>query len=291
MKHRHLSRTLAPVLALIATAASGAVGDGDTGRARTSDEAILQRQAPASQPEPVTPARPAPPSMLAILAHPDDEITIAPVLSRVARSGGEVTLVFATSGDAGPGSSELARGEELAQLREKEGRCAAFALGLDEPVFWKLGDGELATMARADDSAAKRALAQTREAILAAKPEVVVTWGPDGGYGHADHRMISALVTQVVAEMGLDRPDLLYAAFPQVEPGVLPGFDSWATTSPDLLTDRIRYKSADLGATQDALNCYQTQFPAAVREGLIPLLHQEVWQGVIHFRLAFPATP
>ena len=30
------------------------------------------------------PARAAPPSVLAILAHPDDEITIAPVLARIA---------------------------------------------------------------------------------------------------------------------------------------------------------------------------------------------------------------
>ena len=153
------------------------------------------------------PARAAPPSVLAILAHPDDEITIAPVLSRIARSGGEVTLIYATSGDAGPGSSGLADPIAIAKLREKEGRCAAFALGLDEPTFWDLGDGELATMAPAPDSAAKRALDKIRTAIAKAQPEVVMTWGPDGGYGHADHRMVSALVTQSVASMGPNRPD------------------------------------------------------------------------------------
>lgn len=236
------------------------------------------------------PARAAPPSVLAILAHPDDEITIAPVLARIARSGGEVTLIYATSGDAGPGSSGLENAGEIAKLREKEGRCAAFALGLEEPTFWNLGDGQLAIMARAPDSAAKRALDNIRAALAEAQPEVVMTWGPDGGYGHTDHRMISALVTQAVAEMGQRRPDLLYAAFPQVEAGVMPGFENWATTAPELLTDRIRYEAEDLAATETALRCYESQFPASARQGLVRLLHTQVWQGAAHFRMAFPAA-
>ncbi|MEO0698802.1 MAG: PIG-L family deacetylase, partial [Pseudomonadota bacterium] len=100
---------------------------------------------------PEAPARSSPPGVLVILAHPDDEITIAPVLTRIARDGGKVTLIFATSGSAGPGISGMAPGEDLARLREDEGRCAAFALGLDEPIFWQLGDGELATLARVPD--------------------------------------------------------------------------------------------------------------------------------------------
>jgi LmbE family N-acetylglucosaminyl deacetylase len=237
------------------------------------------------------PARPTPPSALAILAHPDDEITIAPVLARIARDGGKVTLVYATSGDAGPGSSGLEEADAIGAMREKEGRCAAFALGIDEPVFWDLGDGALATMARSPESAARRALDKTREAIIEARPDVILTWGPDGGYGHADHRMISAIVTQAVAEMGTTRPDLLYAAFPQVEPGVLPGFESWATTAPDLLTDSVRYEAPDLEAARDAMRCYESQFPLPARQGLVQLLHEQVWQGAIRFRMAFEQTP
>ncbi|MEO0591008.1 MAG: PIG-L family deacetylase, partial [Pseudomonadota bacterium] len=245
---------------------------------------------PTSQPGksvPEAPARSSPPGVLVILAHPDDEITIAPVLTRIARDGGKVTLIFATSGSAGPGISGMAPGEDLARLREDEGRCAAFALGLDEPIFWQLGDGELATLARVPDSAARRALALTSEAIAQTKPDVVMTWGPDGGYGHADHRMISAIVTQVVAGMGTGRPDLLYTAFPQLEEGALPQFESWAGTHPSLLTDRIRYRSEDLAPASAALDCYTSQFPPAARQGLIELLHESVWQGVVHFRLAF----
>ncbi|MEM7702746.1 MAG: PIG-L family deacetylase [Pseudomonadota bacterium] len=233
-------------------------------------------------------ARSAPPSVLAILAHPDDEITIAPVLARIAREGGKVTLIYATSGDAGPGSSGLERQEAIAEMREKEGRCAAFALGLEEPVYWNLGDGALATMARAPDSAAQMALALTSEAISEAQPNAILTWGPDGGYGHADHRTISAIVTQAVASLGPDRPELLYAAFPQIADGVLPGFESWATTADDLITDTIRYKPEDLNATETAVRCYESQFPLPARQGLVRLLHERVWGGRVHFRAAFP---
>ncbi|MEM9085578.1 MAG: PIG-L family deacetylase [Pseudomonadota bacterium] len=250
--------------------------------------ALLAPLAVKAQDESAAPARPAPPSILAILAHPDDEITIAPVLARVARGGGTVTLIYATSGDAGPGSSELEDSEEIAKLRESEGRCAAYALGLEEPVFWQLGDGALATLARAPDSAAKRALALTSEAIRETKPDVIMTWGPDGGYGHADHRMISAIVTQAAAELGPGRPDVLYAAFPLLEEDTLPQFEDWATTSDDLLTDRIRYEEPDLQATENALQCYESQFPLPARQSLTQLLHEQVWQGDIRFRAAFP---
>jgi len=245
---------------------------------------------PLAQPpgSPRIKARSAPPSILAILAHPDDEITIAPILARVAREGGSVTLIYATSGDAGPGSSGLERTQAIAEMREKEGRCSAFALGLEDPIFWQLGDGTLASMARAPDSAAKQAIALTQKAIDEANPDVIMTWGPDGGYGHADHRMISAIVTQALADRGSGRPELLYAAFPQGGGDALPGFENWATTAPDLITDTIRYKAVDLNATETAVRCYVSQFPAPARQGLVALLHDQIWQGRIHFRMAFP---
>ncbi|MDY7097534.1 MAG: PIG-L family deacetylase [Pseudomonadota bacterium] len=228
------------------------------------------------------------PSVLIILAHPDDEIMLGPVIYRFAREGGDVRVIFATSGDAGPGISGMEPGQELAEARENEARCAAFALGIDEPEFWKLGDGTLATNARADRSSAKQALGMIAEAIALTKPDVVMTWGPDGGYGHADHRTISALVTQVIGSMTKRRPDLLYTAIPQTDEDALPEFESWAATHPDLLTDRIRYEPVDLNAAQAALSCYQSQFSESERAALIPMLHRQVWRGALHFRLAFP---
>jgi len=230
-----------------------------------------------------------PPKVLVIVAHPDDEIIFAPVLSRTAREGGETTLVFATSGDVGPGYSGLEPGAELGKLREDESRCAAFALGLSEPIFWNLGDGKLAEMARAPDSAFRDMQARIHDLIETAKPDVVMTWGPDGGYGHTDHRMVSNAVTQVVQNMGEDRPDLLYSVLPAGEELAIPGFESWATVHPSLVTDRLRYEFADLEATRTAIDCYVSQFDETARSFLPGLLHEKVWNGAVFFRLAFPS--
>ncbi|MFL0354928.1 PIG-L deacetylase family protein [Erythrobacter sp. GH1-10] len=231
-----------------------------------------------------------PPSVLAIFAHPDDEITVSPVLSRIAREGGTVTIVFATSGDAGPGSSGFEPGQALANLREREALCAALALGLDDPLFWKLGDGTLSTMARAPDSPARQLAGRITDIIAITRPEVIMTWGPDGGYGHADHRMVSAAVTQVVQQMGHDRPELLYTAIPDGSGSELGGFEGWATIHPSLVTDRLRYTPLDLQNASSALDCYESQFSDEIRASLIPMLHESVWRGAVFFRLAFPHT-
>jgi len=238
--------------------------------------------------EPTTrPAQPLP-SILAILAHPDDEITIAPVLARAARDGGEVTLVFATSGDAGPGVSGMEPGAALAALREEEARCSAFALGVAEPIFWRLGDGKLAELARAPESPARDMAERIASIIAIQKPGIIMTWGPDGGYGHADHRMVSNVVTQVVQAMGVDRPDLLYAALPSGEQVTIPGFENWATVDPLLATDRLQYELPDLDATRSAIDCHTSQFEQSARAMLPELLHQNVWRGAVYFRLALP---
>lgn len=234
------------------------------------------------------------PSVLAILAHPDDELTIAPVLSRIEREGGKVTLVFATSGDAGPGLSELPPGQELASLREDEARCAAFGLGIGEPIFWRFGDGTLADAARNTDATASDFRKRIAQLIDLEEPDIVMSWGPDGGYGHADHRMVSNAVSQVVQGMGEDRPDLLYAAFPlpaDDEANVtLPGFEGWARTHPSLITDRIRYEIQDLDAMQIATGCYVSQFDETARAFLTGMLHDRIWGGAIMFRQAFPGV-
>jgi LmbE family N-acetylglucosaminyl deacetylase len=124
--------------------------------------------------------------------------------------------------------------------------------------------------------------------IAIQKPGIIMTWGPDGGYGHADHRMVSNVVTQVVQAMGVDRPDLLYAALPSGEQVTIPGFENWATVDPLLATDRLQYELPDLDATRSAIDCHTSQFEQSARAMLPELLHQNVWRGAVYFRLALP---
>ena len=231
-----------------------------------------------------------PRTVLVVVAHPDDELFMAPAIAGEARSGSRVIIVYATSGDAGPGVSGMEPGEALAQLRRKEAACAADALGA-VPVFYDLGDGALGQYPRRAGSAAARLRDRLREDILGRRPEVIMTWGPDGGYGHADHRMVSAVTSEIVQALGSDvRPSLLYAAFAE---GRLPEstpLGRWAGTDPELLTVGYSYSDADLASAAAAAQCHETQFDAPSRAGLMPFLAGTVWQGEVRFREAFPVS-
>lgn len=228
-----------------------------------------------------------PRTVLVIVAHPDDELFMAPAIAGEARSGSRVVIVYATSGDAGPGVSGMEQGEALALKRRQEALCAADALGA-APVYLEFGDGMLSTRAGRSNSTAARLREAMREQIFSRRPKIIMTWGPDGGYGHADHRMVSALAAEVVQSLDADvRPDLLYSGIVE---GRMPDetpFGRWAGTSPDLLTVSYSYNEQDLARSTAAAQCHETQFDAASRTALIPFLDQLVWQGQVSFREAF----
>ena len=237
----------------------------------------------------VSAQEPAPQRVVAIVAHPDDEVFVAPALAKLARDGAELTLVFATDGDQGPGVSGMERGAALAALRQLEARCSAGALGAAATHFFGLGDGTLGLGAHQPGSAALRFEARLEELLAEGDYDLVITWGPDGGYGHADHRMVSAITTEIVQRMGDDRPRLLYPGFRTGTLPPVPELQVWATLDPNLLPVKLSYESADLAATHAALQCHKTQFDVAVRSQLVPLFDQTVWGGAVHLRDAFPA--
>lgn len=225
--------------------------------------------------------------VLAVFAHPDDEVVVAPLLARLAREGAYVSVVYATSGDRGTGPGGLEPGAALAALREGEARCAARELGIAEPTFLRLGDATLGVRAHDADSPAERFIAGLRTVMEAQQPDLVLTWGPDGGYGHADHRIVSALTTEVVQAMGEGRPELLY---PGIRAGTLPDrpeMASWAVTAPELLPVAEPYDASDREAANRAVQCHQSQFDAETLAGLVRLFDATIWQGAVHLRPAF----
>lgn len=229
------------------------------------------------------------PAVLAIFAHPDDEIPVGPALADAAGDGAAVTIIYATRGDAGPGVSDFEKGEELAAARTQEARCAASALGAAEPVFLDYGDGTLWEQAQSKDSGATPLETQLRTLIAQYAPSTIITWGPDGGYGHADHRMVSALVSEIV--QGMDSatgiPQLLYPAIPNGTLPPVPEMQRWATTDPSLIDVNAAYDETELAQAAKAVECHATQFDAATRGALVPLFDQSIWQGAVHFREAF----
>ncbi len=120
--------------------------------------------------------------LLAVFAHPDDETVCAGVLARAVANGWEVRVIFATAGDAGADvSGRNLKGAALGKEREREGASALAALGVKRPPsFLGFGDG---TVARSRTQVKERLIKE----LGGLKPDVILTFGPDGFTGHADH--------------------------------------------------------------------------------------------------------
>lgn len=154
-------------------------------------------------------------TLLAIYAHPDDEILGAGgTLAAAVEAGVRVGIVVATRGEAGeiqrPGT---ATPETLPQVREEEMRCSARALGASELIFLDYRDSGMQGSADNDhpDAFIKADPQHVRSRLVAIirrlRPQVVITFEPFGGYGHPDHRAIHGHT--VVALQAAADPDCL----------------------------------------------------------------------------------
>ena len=135
--------------------------------------------------------------LMAILAHPDDEsLGNGGMLAKYAAEGIELHLLVATRGERGwPGKeSEYPGMEALGKLREAEVRAAAEVLGISSVQFLDYIDGELDTAHPAE------AIAKIVGHLRRVRPDVVVTFGQYGGYGHPDHIAISQFTTAALME-------------------------------------------------------------------------------------------
>ena len=142
--------------------------------------------------------------MLLVHAHPDDEtIGNGASMATYAAAGVHVTLVTCTRGEEGevlvPDLAHLAadRDDDLGAHRVGELATAMEALGVRDHRFlggagrWRdsgmMGEPSNATprcfwMADLDEAAAALV-----EVLREVRPQVVLTYDPDGGYGHPDH--------------------------------------------------------------------------------------------------------
>jgi len=232
-------------------------------------------------------------SILACFAHPDDEsFAVGGTLAHYAAQGAEVTLVCATRGEAGKiADPVMASPENLGEVRERELRCAAEALGISRVEFLGYRDSG---MEGSDDNNDPRAYVMAdRDEVIASlvgfirelRPEVVITFDPEGAYGHPDH---IAIHHQTVAAVAAARDDTRY---PQAGPAWAPrrlfftaisrtrftemrhrlekmGVDTSAFDRPDMpiigqeddeidVTMDVR---ATVEAKRAALRCHATQF-------------------------------
>src|SRR5262245_54004629 len=129
-----------------------------------------------------------PRTLMGVLAHPDDEaLGFGGTFAKYAAEGVETVLVTATRGERGWTGDPLAYpgAWELGRIRERELNRAAAALGIGRVTLLDEMDGEL------DRCDSALVVARIAAEIRRSRPDVVVTFGPDGAYGHPDHIAIS----------------------------------------------------------------------------------------------------
>jgi len=158
----------------------------------------------------------APPRLLLVHAHPDDEsLWTGGTIARYAASGVHVTVVTCTLGEEGEiipsGLRELAAdaADQLGGYRVAELRSACAALGVTDHRFlggigrWR-DSGMVGVPANEHPRAFIRGDLDEQVAVLAevlaeVRPQVVVTYDSFGGYGHPDHIRAHEITTAAAA--------------------------------------------------------------------------------------------
>jgi LmbE family N-acetylglucosaminyl deacetylase len=254
------------------------------------------------------------PRLMAVLAHPDDEsLAVGGTLAKYASEGVEVFLLTATRGDRGGyrghGSDDRRHPGPLAlaKIRETELRAAASVLGVREVSLLDHHDQHL------DRVDARRTVADIARHVRRVRPDVVVTFGPDGAYGHPDHVAISQFTTAAIVAAadaafacdGIQSPGaphsaskLYYMAWPQsrwaayqaavrtlvstvdgVERQVMPWPD-WAITT---VIDTNHVWST----VWQAISCHESQVAGYERLKDLPPQHHKALWGWQSFYRAF----
>jgi LmbE family N-acetylglucosaminyl deacetylase len=136
-----------------------------------------------------------PKTILAVLAHPDDEsFGLGGTLALYAQKGYDTYLVCATRGEVGTVDPEHLNGfKDTAELRSGELERAAKILGLKQVFYLGYRDSGMpgteenkhpeAQINHSVDEVAGKVVKYIREL----KPDVVLTFDPIGGYKHPDH--------------------------------------------------------------------------------------------------------
>jgi LmbE family N-acetylglucosaminyl deacetylase len=219
--------------------------------------------------------------LVAVFAHPDDERIVGPLLARYAREGNQIHLVIATDGRKGVREhAGVPAGDSLAGVRAQEARCATDRLGIAPPVLLGLEDGGLASFA---------ALTQLREKLETLfrdlKPDALISFGPEGGTGHPDHRLVGDVVTELVQRGAEGAPDRLYypslptermASAPAARPTI-------STILARHLSVQVTFEPHDLEKTREAFACHASQYTAEEMAAVMRYL-EHGFAGAVHLR-------
>jgi LmbE family N-acetylglucosaminyl deacetylase len=248
--------------------------------------------------------------LMCVLAHPDDEsLGMGGTIARYSAEGIETYTVTATRGERGRfgDNSERPRPEKVGEVREAELRAAAARLGASDVSLLDYMDGELSTVDPVE------ATAKIAGHIRNRKPHVVITFGPEGGYGHPDHIAISQLTGSAIVcaadssytgGRGVDVPskphrvsklyymawtsmkwDAYQSAFKDLKTTV-DGVERRATPIPDWAVTTLIDTAAYWETVWEAVQCHKTQVTIFTKlADLSEQHHAAIWGTQEYYRV------
>jgi mycothiol S-conjugate amidase len=169
-------------------------------------------------------------TILAVFAHPDDEIGAGSTLAHYADAGIHTVLVCASRGEAATiYCDECATEENLAEVRTHELECACEHLGVAELRWLDWPDGGIRDLPR------EQAVGQVAALIRELRPRIVITHPENGLYPHPDH----------VAVWEITREAFLAAANPDRFPEAGPARSTGAARPGRAMRARVPVWAAD----------------------------------------------
>ncbi len=151
--------------------------------------------------------------LMCVVAHPDDEcFGFGGALALAADRGVETYVVCLTDGQAASARGNAADGEELGRMRRAEFAASCKVLGVTHHELLDYDDGRLEFVE------VSRAAGRLVERMRRFRPDVVLTFGGEGGLNtHPDHMAVSMLTTAAFHWAGQERryPELAMAFQPK----------------------------------------------------------------------------
>ncbi len=202
---------------------------------------------------------PAAKNILVVLAHPDDEDALGPLLVKYGKTG-KVWLVIATDGRLGvkPGYPV---GDSLVLIRQEESRCRCRKFGIEAPVFLGFPDGfDTRNGVGAYMDMSEELKKKLTGKINELKPDLIITFGPDGDTGHSDHRMISNMTTEILLREGwVEKIPLYYLGWTPKDDEKFKLIGGLNTVDSNYLNVSIHYTQEEENTALEALFCNKSQ--------------------------------
>jgi N-acetylglucosamine malate deacetylase 2 len=160
--------------------------------------------------------------ILAIGAHPDAETCCSGTLAKYVSEGKAVFILLTTRGEGGStGEPPVCERAELGTVREQEGRNAGAVIGAREVLFLPYIDPDANDgVMKSIDATLEEFSTSIQQVLIRLKPDVVITHGTNGEYGHPQHIFTQQATFHAIRALKPWKPEEVLtwcAAFPEAE--------------------------------------------------------------------------